>query len=166
VGRELRIEASSGTKVFKDVLVGDVWIASGQSNMAQPSAMRSTGGESFEDWEGNPLLRSFPVAYNSWAAEPQTRQFPWETRVTNWFRWNISRGHTSAVPFFFGKKLQEETGLPIGLILVPLGASGAEARGPAHAMDVNNASDQSAGLMGQHRRCGSPSLRPTRTSRS
>lgn len=133
-GRELRIEAPFGTKVFEDVLVGDVWIASGQSNMAQPSAMRSTGGESFEDWEGNPLLRSFNVAYNSWAAEPQTRQFPWETRVTNWFRWNSASGNTPAVPFFFGNMLQEETGGPIGLILVPLGASAAEAWVPMHVL--------------------------------
>jgi len=132
-GRELQIEAPTDSKVFKDVLVGDVWIASGQSNMAQPSAAQSTGGEMYKGWEGNPLLRSFPVAYNSWASEPQTRQFPWETRVTNWFRWKPAGGGTSAVPFFFGKRLQEETGRPIGLLLVPLGASGAEAWVP---MDV------------------------------
>lgn len=132
-GRELRIEAPTGSKVFEDVLVGDVWIASGQSNMAQPSAMKSTGGEAFEDWAGNPLLRTFNVPYNRWSAEPQTRQFPWETRVTNWLRWRPASGHTSAVPFFFGKLLQEQTDRPIGIVLVPLGASGAEAWVP---MDV------------------------------
>ncbi len=153
-GRELHVEAPTGTKVFEDVLVGDVWIASGQSNMAQPSAMKSTGGEPFEDWAGNPLLRTFNVPYNRWSAEPQTRQFPWETRVTNWLRWRPASGHTPAVPFFFGKMLQEQTDRPIGILLVPLGASSAETWVPMEVLlndpEFADYARQSQEYMAQH----------------
>lgn len=126
-GQILRVEASSGSKEFKEVLVGDVWLASGQSNMAQPTVNQSIGGEEESKKPVNPLLRSFPVAYNAWAAEPNTKNFAWEKKVTNWFEWDAHGTKISSVPYYFGSLLQKETGRPIGLIISPVGASNAEA---------------------------------------
>lgn len=135
-GREMRVEASSGKKIFTDVLVGDVWICSGQSNMAQPNAAQATGGEDESKKPVNPLLRSFNVAYNAWAAEPHTRQFAWDKKVTNWFDWGAHGTNISAVPYYFGSMLQQETKRPIGLIITPVGASNAECWVPMKSMEA------------------------------
>jgi sialate O-acetylesterase len=122
----MKISAPSGGKEFTDVLLGDVWLASGQSNMAQPGAEKSEGGDQLASQPANPLLRVFPVAYNEWAPEPNTRQFAWERKVTNWFDWKLANPGTSGVPYWFGSMLQKETGRPIGVIISPVGASNAE----------------------------------------
>lgn len=135
-GREMKVEAKSGTRTFSDVLVGDVWLCSGQSNMAQPTADKATGGDEESKKPVNPQLRSFNVAYNNWAAEPQTRNFGWDRKVTNWFDWGAHGTKISAVPYYFGSMLQRETGRPIGLIVSPVGASNAEAWVPMKAMEA------------------------------
>lgn len=125
-GQTFNVTAASGVKEFSDVLLGDVWICSGQSNMAQPPAEKSQGAEAFAANLPNPLFRVYPVAYNEWAAEPDTRQFGWARKVSNWFDWIPASLNTAGVPFFFGEMLQRETGRPVGLIISPVGASNAE----------------------------------------
>ena len=123
----MTVKAPSGEKEFKDILVGDVWVCSGQSNMAQPTVQKSLGGAEEAAKPANPLLRAYSVAYNSWAAEPQTKNFPWDKKITNWFEWKSPGGGTSSVPYYFGTYLQPNIGRPVGLIIVPIGASNAEA---------------------------------------
>lgn len=125
-GQEFKVTAASGSKTFSDVLLGDVWLASGQSNMAQPGADKSEGGDQLASQPANPLFRVFPVAYNEWAPEPNTKQFAWERKVSNWFDWIPAQPGTSGVPYWFGSTLQKETGRPIGVIISPVGASNAE----------------------------------------
>jgi sialate O-acetylesterase len=135
--RDLIVSASDASRLtFNDVLVGDVWLCSGQSNMAQPSAEKATGGEEESKKPVNPLLRSFNVAYNAWAAEPHTKNFAWDRKVTNWFDWGAHGTKISAVPYYFGSMLQGETKRPIGLIISPVGASNAEAWVPMKAMET------------------------------
>jgi sialate O-acetylesterase len=125
-GQTFKVTAGSGNKSFSDVLLGDVWLASGQSNMAQPGADKSEGGDQLVSQPVNSLFRVFPVAYNEWAPEPNTKQFGWEKKVTNWFEWIPAQPGTSGVPYWFGATLQKETGRPIGVIISPVGASNAE----------------------------------------
>jgi sialate O-acetylesterase len=125
-GQEFKVTAASGIKTFSDVLLGDVWLASGQSNMAQPGADKSEGGDALASQPPNPLFRVYPIAYNEWAPEPNTKQFAWDKKVTNWFEWIPAKPGTSGVPYWFGSMLQKETGRPIGVILSPVGASHAE----------------------------------------
>ncbi len=125
-GQAFKVTAPSGSKVFTDVLLGDVWLASGQSNMAQPAASLSEGGDQLAAQPVNPLFRVFPVAYNEWAPEPNTKNFAWSSKVSNWFEWVPAKPETSGVPYWFGAMLQKETGRPIGVIISPVGASNAE----------------------------------------
>jgi len=125
-GEPFKVTAASGNKVFDNVLLGDVWLASGQSNMAQPPAVNAEGGAEEAKKPVNPLFRVFPVAYNEWAPEPNTKQFAWKGKVTNWFDWIPANPQVSGVPYYFGSMLQKETGRPIGVIISPVGASNAE----------------------------------------
>ncbi len=136
-GQSFSVVAASGGKEFADVLLGDVWICSGQSNMAQPPAEKSEGAEAFAARLPNPLFRVYPVAYNEWAAEPNTRQFAWARKVSNWFDWIPASLDTSGVPFFFGEMLQRETGRPVGLIIAPVGASNAESWIPMKDLEAD-----------------------------
>lgn len=134
-GQPFSVTTVSGVKKFSDVLLGDVWICSGQSNMAQPPAEKSEGAEAFAAHLPNPLFRVYPVAYNEWAPEPNTKQFGWPRKVSNWFDWNPASLQTAGVPFFFGEMLQRETDRPVGLIISPVGASNAECWIPMKDLD-------------------------------
>lgn len=119
-----------------EVLVGDVWICAGQSNMMQPELAQATGGEAEAAGADAPLLRRFQVP-NIWAAEPQRDNFPGR-RITNWYTWKTCTPEAArrwaAVQYFFGRQVQRATGRPVGLLSVALGASSAEAWVPAEAL--------------------------------
>ncbi|MEN9812559.1 MAG: hypothetical protein RL479_1245 [Verrucomicrobiota bacterium] len=138
VPRALSIAGSrtGGQVEILDVLVGDVWICAGQSNMMQPELAQATGGVAEAAGADAPLLRRFQVP-NIWAAEPQRDNFPGR-RITNWYTWTTCTPETArrwaAVQYFFGRQVQRETGRPVGLLSVALGASSAEAWVPAEAL--------------------------------
>jgi sialate O-acetylesterase len=117
--RELKV----GPKVIQDVLVGEVWLGSGQSNMAFP--MRGKNAESLPTLDF-PTLRFFnlverpinPVTgLTADTAKPQ-RQGAWHV---------CSQKLTpscSAVLFYFGRSLQENLdGVPVGLINASAGGT-------------------------------------------
>jgi sialate O-acetylesterase len=107
------------TVTIDDVLVGDVWICSGQSNMAFPV---SRSGDTADAAKTDlPLLRAFATTAQP-APKPQD-DLPgsWSAAttpaVTNWY----------ATAFYFGRKLQKELGVPVGLLMVAWGGTPAEA---------------------------------------
>ena len=136
--RMMRIHGSieERTSEIKNILVGDVWLCAGQSNMMQPELAQAKDGAAEVAGANVPLLRRFQVP-NIWAAEPQTTNFPGK-KITNWYTWTQCTPETArrwaAVQYFFGRAVQRETGRPIGLISVALGASSAEAWVPAEAL--------------------------------
>ncbi len=108
-GEEIKIE---------DILLGEVWLASGQSNMEMP--LKGFGGNSPKDKvEGAekaiqaadyPGLRMFTVGRNI-AFEPQ------EKVEGSWVVCSPETAPSfSAVAYFFGEKLHQELGIPVGLI--------------------------------------------------
>lgn len=104
---------------LEDVLVGEVWICSGQSNMEWPMS-RSFEPESDIANSPNPNLRLLTV--------PKLRA---ETPTNNIHAaWVVSspdsvRGF-SAVAYYFGRELQAARGVPVGLINTSWGGSPAE----------------------------------------
>ncbi|MEI6070294.1 MAG: sialate O-acetylesterase [Verrucomicrobiae bacterium] len=89
-----------------DVVVGEVWVAAGQSNMEFKMEKTIEAGQELPA-SANPLLRQF--SNDKWeVAAPETT------------------GRFTAVGYYFGKCLQKELNLPIGLINVTVGGTPVE----------------------------------------
>ncbi|MEW5977837.1 MAG: sialate O-acetylesterase [Acidobacteriota bacterium] len=108
------------TIVLRDVAVGDVWVCSGQSNMAWPVASASNGNEEVAS-ANYPMIRLFTVA-NAVSDRP-------EEDVKG--EWQATTPETvkdfSAVGYFFGRDLHQHLNVPIGLIDSSWGGTPAEA---------------------------------------
>jgi sialate O-acetylesterase len=108
---------------LREVLVGDVWLCGGQSNMELP-VERARNGTNEIAAANHPEIRFFKVQSHvsySPAAIPQGK-------------WRICSPQTiaedggfSAVAYFFGRRIQEDIHVPVGLIEDCLGGTPAEA---------------------------------------
>ncbi|MDB5191380.1 MAG: sialic acid-specific 9-O-acetylesterase [Segetibacter sp.] len=110
-----------------NVLLGEVWLASGQSNMeffmAKTRSSSYTGVLNYEQEikEANyPLIRQIDVA-NKNAAEPQ-KDFKGDWKVCT----PATADTFSAVAFYFAKEVHKATGFPIGIINSTWGGTAAE----------------------------------------
>jgi sialate O-acetylesterase len=105
----MRVSASDGfKKEIRNVLIGDVWLASGQSNMEMNLAGVKEGEEAIAASE-NPMLRLFKV--------PRSLENEDWPVGTSWQEANPqSTPPQSAVGYFFVQELQEELDIPIGLL--------------------------------------------------
>lgn len=121
--RELTASSAGQSVTLKDVLVGEVWLCSGQSNMGFPISKAKGGKEAVANAD-LPHFRMFRVKQNP-MYEP-------EAEVDgDWFLCspkNFEDGRDfSAVGFFFGQQLQKSQDCPIGLIGSYVGGSPVEA---------------------------------------
>lgn len=108
------------TKIFKDVLVGEVWICSGQSNMQWP--VGNANDPDLETLTANyPNIRLISVPQVG-VQEPQNSfDGKWEACTPT------TAKNFSAVGYFFGRQLHQTLNIPIGLIDNAWGGSAAEA---------------------------------------
>jgi sialate O-acetylesterase len=133
---DITVSGSTNNIKLTNLLAGDVWLCSGQSNMFMtlkngPWCMY--GGvlnAEKEVAEGNhPEIRTFSVN-NTFSKEPQT-----EVKGS----WAICSPETlpttSAVAYFFGRALQEKLNIPIGLVISALGGSSIEPWTPKKALE-------------------------------
>jgi len=126
---EITINAGDKTKVVKDVLIGEVWLASGQSNMEMPlKGYSTTSGidNSKEEIASSdyPLIRMFTVA--------RKKSFtPEEDCEGEWLLSNPNNSKEfSATAYFFAKKLYKKLNVPVGIINSSWGGTPAEAWTP------------------------------------
>ena len=121
---------AGGEKVeMGNIVVGDVWVMYGQSNMAFP--LEKVSNRDTESAQANlPNLRLFSIATNE-QADPQ-EDIRRETIDTG--GWVTSTPETalefSAIGFVFGKQIQLSTGIPIGVIKNSRGGASMEALVP------------------------------------
>jgi len=122
---EMTVEGDGSTLVLTDILIGEVWVCSGQSNMEM-------GIEAVENAEAEiasanqPLIRLFTVP-KCISMEPQEALGgSWLACTPDTIR-NGDWGGFSATAYFFGRKLAEELKIPIGLIHSSWGGTVAEA---------------------------------------
>jgi sialate O-acetylesterase len=115
--------SASDTIVIQDILIGDVWICSGQSNMELPMKRVSPLYESEIANADNTNIRCFSVPQKYNFLEPQK-----DLESGNWQKTNPKTIlNFSAAAYFFAKELYEKYRVPIGLINTSLGGSPAEA---------------------------------------
>lgn len=121
---EVKIEGEE-TVVLKDVLVGDVWLCSGQSNMEFGLSQSADGAEAVKA-ASHPLIRTFMVGRQVGFEPEALLQGEWRECTPE----NIVKdgwGGFSAVGYYFGRKVQESTGIPVGLVMSSWGGTSAEA---------------------------------------
>jgi sialate O-acetylesterase len=111
------------TVEFHNVLVGDVWLCGGQSNM-ELGLQRARNGDEEVRKSDHPQIRLFTVRAQPAYSRADVIHGEWKVCTPG----NISKeGGFSAVGYYFGRKLQGELNVPIGLIEDCLGGTPAEA---------------------------------------
>ena len=119
VGAVLAVRGTA-ERAFQDVLVGEVWVCSGQSNMEWPVSA---------SWDGDleamgakfPQIRLMTVPLKG-------TQVPQDDFKGEWLKCAPETvGGFSAVGFYYGRRLHEILGVPVGLIDNAWGGSAAEA---------------------------------------
>ncbi len=95
---------------LENILVGDVWVCSGQSNMEWP-LVNAIGADEEIEQADFPEIRLLQVENN---AQPEPVD---DIPPAGWVECNpLNVSNFSAVGYYFGKKIHQETGVPIGLI--------------------------------------------------
>lgn len=121
----LTAKGSHGDKSIGNVLVGEVWIASGQSNMALP--LGNSKGTA-EEKAADPLIRLLHIPLN-----PQDK--PTDQIGTTWQAdENEKLGGFSAVAYFFARHLTATRKVPVGIINSSVGGTPARAWTPWESM--------------------------------
>ncbi|MEN2434754.1 sialate O-acetylesterase [Weeksellaceae bacterium A-14] len=122
----------SESLTLKNILVGDVWLASGQSNMEWNLAGVDGYQEELKQ-EKFPLIRHIKI-------QRQINSLPQESlSETHWEVANSSTiGDFSATAYFFAKKMFEETGVPIGIINSSWGGTVIESWIPRDAFEQSS----------------------------
>ncbi|MEO6723269.1 MAG: sialate O-acetylesterase, partial [Ferruginibacter sp.] len=124
---ELSIESNGETVVLNNLLIGDVWFCSGQSNMQ--FSMKEIKDSAIENADTDyPNMRLFNAGLNFSATPISNIHGKWE-ECTPKVALNFS-----AVGFNFGKELYKNLHIPIGLIFSGIGASAAQAFVPQDAL--------------------------------
>ncbi len=111
--------AGENTITVNNVLVGEVWVCSGQSNMAWP--LKQAGNAATEIPSANyPKFRMFTVTQKT-ALYPQTEL------TGKWVECSPATvGNFSAVGYFFGRDIHKATGAPVGMVHSSWGGTPAE----------------------------------------
>ncbi len=136
-GGPYTLTASSQGKTEKrgNILVGDVWICSGQSNME--FGIGNTDNSAAEIAAANyPTIRLFKLGHDI-AVTPQTipTGAAWVVCTPDTVKQGGWNGF-SAVGYFFGRDLQKKINVPIGLIETDWGGTPAQAWTSANALET------------------------------
>ncbi len=105
---------------IKNVLVGEVWICSGQSNMEWALVNTVDGAEAVAQ-ANYPEIRLFTVEHNTATSALEDVQGRWVVTTPE------DAGTFSAVGYFFGREIYQQVKVPIGLINTSWGGTPAEA---------------------------------------
>jgi sialate O-acetylesterase len=111
------------TLTFQDVFLGEVWLASGQSNMEMGLRKLKNGSEEIKN--GNhPLIHVLTVPYSS-SFEIMDSLPPPTIQDKQGSSWQVCSPEVlegdgwegfSGVAYYFGREIQEKTGHPVGII--------------------------------------------------
>lgn len=126
------------TIVLQDVLIGEVWLCAGQSNMEWSAAVGIDNGAQAISKAWHPRIRLFQVPHKSAPAPQLDCDTEWRACSPQTMQ------YFSAVGYAFGEHLQENLDVPIGLINSSWGATAAEVWVNADVISANDTLAQSA----------------------
>jgi sialate O-acetylesterase len=118
--RTITVTASGETRTLRDVLVGEVWLCSGQSNMQWTTKQC----DRFDEVQANadrPELRMFTVRLRSVPESSDDVKGVWQRSSPE------TVGGFSGTAYHLGRSLQEHLDVPVGLVTSSWGGSTAEA---------------------------------------
>lgn len=121
---EVTFQTSDTNIVVKNVLVGEVWMCSGQSNMEMP--MCGWPPDTISNWASEiaaanyPEMRLFTIQHNATPAPVEDCEAEWLECTPK----NVN--NFSSTAYFFGRKLNQELKVPVGLIHSSWGGTPAE----------------------------------------
>lgn len=118
----MNVDASNHL-ILKDILIGDVWICSGQSNMVHQMELHSIRYADEIAQANYPQIRHF------WIPTMTDMQMPHDDLPSGNWKWANPQDvlQFSAVAYFFAKDLYEKYHIPIGLINASVGGTPIEA---------------------------------------
>lgn len=126
------LEVQSGSRVqrIEDVLVGEVWLCSGQSNMVLP-VRRSLDADSeiAQAQDDRIRLLTLPESASIEPARGFARPLAWQLTRPD------TVGEFSAACYYFARELQKQIDVPIGLIVAAWGGSRIQAWIPVDGLD-------------------------------
>jgi len=126
----LKVNAGQHRVLLKDIMIGDVWLCAGQSNMAFPLKSSATAQATL-----NHLNKNLPIRVLKYNLLAETDNLAWDEKTLqqinelNYFSgtWVKTDENTiadfSAVAYYFGEKLALTEKIPIGLIQMAVGGS-------------------------------------------
>jgi sialate O-acetylesterase len=133
----LTVKAGKATVEMADILIGDVWVMNGQSNMA--FGLKAVYQASFESAQAHlPLMRHFKIRAGAESEYVETDLsddliFGEDVEDKNW---RVVTPETSldmgAIGFIFGSRLQRALQIPIGIIDNSRGGAAIESLVPRH----------------------------------
>ncbi|MCE7059403.1 sialate O-acetylesterase [Dyadobacter sp. CY343] len=127
------VSANNQKIKLTDVMIGDVWLCSGQSNMDFPLRASKTGPDELKAGACDARIRVLHRAgivstYNvAWDSVTLTKINRNEYFTGQWEALSVqSAASFSAVGYYFGKKIAADQNVPVGLIQVAVGGSPTE----------------------------------------
>lgn len=120
-GGPFTMTISGGNTVrLNNILVGEVWLASGQSNMAWPLS-QTEGAEAEIAASADPFLRQATVPRDPSLVPVSETQVKWREAAPD------TSGEFSAVAYYFAKELRQKLGCPVAIINAARGGTRVEA---------------------------------------
>lgn len=110
----------NGKVELKNVMLGEVWICSGQSNMEWSVNAKIINGEEEAAKANHPNIRIFHVQKVGAEFPQQTCNASWAVCTPETMR------STSAIGYFFARELQQKLNVPVGIIVSAWGGTPAE----------------------------------------
>ena len=115
---------------LKDILIGEVWLVAGQSNM-QRLLRETANGDEVQKAANHPNIRLFNVSRDVAFKKKQGKLGLWQPTTPE------SVAEFSAAGYYFGVELENALKVPIGLINSSYGGSQAEAWTPVEYLNAN-----------------------------
>ena len=127
---ELEVTAQNQSVVSSNIMIGEVWLCGGQSNMDRQMNWVQDGAVDISN-STDAQIRFFKV--------PKSISLTPRTRFDGAAKWQVSSPNVtsefSAVCYFFGRKIQRSLGVPVGLIAASWGGTHIESWVPRETLN-------------------------------